>query len=75
LAWDEFLKEGATTIEDTLRSEGNLGGFHLNLVPPYSIALDLQFEGILVEIGGHLPRVSISSLLYKIYRSMYEDLF
>jgi hypothetical protein len=54
LAWDEFLKEGATPIEDTLRSEGSLGGFHLNLDPPYSIAPDLHFEGILVLFGGHL---------------------
>jgi hypothetical protein len=54
LAQNEFLKEGATPIEDTHRSEGNLGGFHSNLLHSYSRVPDLQFEGVLVSFGGHL---------------------
>jgi hypothetical protein len=56
LAWAKILKEGATPIEETLRSEGRLGGFHSNLDPSYSLAPDLHFEGILVLFGDHLLR-------------------
>jgi hypothetical protein len=50
----EFLKEGATPIEDTHRSEGKLEGFNSNLLHSYSRAPDLQFEGVLTSFGGHL---------------------
>ena len=50
------MKEGATPIEETLRSEGRLGGFHSDLDPSCSLAPDLHFEGILVLFRGHLLR-------------------
>jgi hypothetical protein len=54
LAQKRFLKEGATPIEDTHRSEGNLEGFCSNLLHSYSRALDLQFQGVLTSFGDHL---------------------
>jgi hypothetical protein len=50
------MKEGATPIEDTHRSKGNLEGFYSNLLHSYSRAPDLQLEGVLISFGGHLLR-------------------
>jgi hypothetical protein len=54
LAQEEFLKEGATPIEDIHSSVGKLEGFNSSLLHSYSRAPDLQFEGVLASFGAHL---------------------